>query len=203
MGKRTLFTTALVICFGNFVFCTDGQELVSNPTFEAAQTATVPTGWSVWGPEGEEAACRIRASAGGGFVVDGPDTYTVGGIFQDIKGIKGGQAYAVKSVCLFRDIPAPYHSLLVRVSWMRNGKLLHPAGMLDPGSVALECVWLVDQITSRGARPTAAATVLRSSYVPATFSPHRSNANQTILRPWCSSARHRCSPWGIGRIGWP
>ena len=135
MGKRILFCVALIICLVSFAFCADAQELVSNPTFEAGQTATVPTGWSVWGPEWENAACRIRASAGGGFVVDGADPYAVGGVAQDIKGIKGGQAYAVKSVCLFRDIPAPYHSLLVRVSWMRGDKLLHPAGMLVRGPI--------------------------------------------------------------------
>jgi predicted amidohydrolase len=135
MGKLILFYVALIICFVSLAFCADAQELVSNPTFEAAQTSTVPTGWSVWGPEWEEAACRIRASAGGGFVVDGNDPYAVGGVVQDIKGIKDGQAYAVKSFCLFRDIPAPYHSLLVRISWMHGGKLLHPAGMLVRGPI--------------------------------------------------------------------
>ncbi|MGB2864000.1 MAG: carbon-nitrogen hydrolase family protein [Sedimentisphaerales bacterium] len=135
MGKRILFCMVLFICFVSLAFRADAQELVSNPTFEAGQTAKVPAGWSVWGPECEEAACRVRASAGGGFVVDGADPYAVGGVVQDIKGIKGGQVYAVKSVCLLRDFPAPYHSLLVRVSWKRGGKLLHPAGMLVRGPI--------------------------------------------------------------------
>jgi len=135
MGKHTASCVALIICLGSFVFRADGQELVSNPTFEAGQTAKVPAGWSVWRPEWEKAACRVRASAGGGFVVDGADPYAVGGVVQDIKGIKGGQAYAVKSVCLLRDFPAPYYSLLVRVSWMGGGKLLHPAGMLVRGPI--------------------------------------------------------------------
>lgn len=132
MIKNILLSGVLVICFA---FCANAQELVSNPTFEAGQTTTVPTGWSVWGPEWEEAACRIRASAGGGFVVDGSDPYAVGGVVQDIQGIKDGQAYAIKAFCLFRDIPAPYQSLLVRVSWMHGGKLLHPAGMLVRGPI--------------------------------------------------------------------
>ena len=135
MGKRILFGTAFIVSLLSLAFCADAQELVSNPAFEAGQTATVPTGWSVWGPEWEKAACRVRASAGGGFVVDGADPYAVGGVVQDINRIKGGQAYAVKSVCVLRDIPAPYHSLLIRVSWMRGGKLLHPAGMLVRGPV--------------------------------------------------------------------
>jgi predicted amidohydrolase len=135
MVKHILFGSALIISLSSVAFRADGQELVSNPKFEAGQTATVPAGWSVWGPEWENAACRIRASADGGFVVDGADPYAVGGLVQDIKGIKGGQAYAVKSVCLLRDFPAPYHSLLIRVSWMRGGKLLHPAGVLVRGPI--------------------------------------------------------------------
>jgi predicted amidohydrolase len=135
MGKRILFCRVLIICLWSLAFRADAQELVSNPTFEAGQTAKVPAEWSVWGPEWDKVACRVRASTGGGFVVDGADPYAVGGVVQDIKGIKGGQAYSVKSVCLFRDIPAPYHSLLVRVSWMRGDKLLHPGGMLVRGPI--------------------------------------------------------------------
>ena len=126
---------ALVINLASMIFCTDAKELVSNPTLEAGQTAKLPAGWSVWRPAWEKAACRVRASAGGGFVVDGADPYAVGGMVQEIKGIKGGLAYTVKAVCLLRDFPAPYYSLLVRVSWMRGGKLLHPAGMLVKGPI--------------------------------------------------------------------
>jgi predicted amidohydrolase len=133
MGKQLSFCVALVIHLTGLALGADTQELVSNPTFEAGQTATVPTGWSVCGPEWEKAACRVRASASGGFVVDGNDPYAVGGVVQDIKDIKGGQAYAIKSVCLLRDFPAPYYSLSVRVNWMHGGKLLHPAGMLVHG----------------------------------------------------------------------
>ena len=146
MGKCILFGTALIICLGSLVLGAETQELVSNPTFEAGQTTKLPTGWSVWGAEWEKASCRVRASAGGGFVVDGADPYAVGGVVQDINGIKGGQAYAVKSVCLLRDIPAPYHSLVVRVSWMHGGKLLHRAGMLARGPIIENGVAKFDDI---------------------------------------------------------
>ena len=146
MRKGILFCAALVICLVSLPFRADAQELVSNPTFKAGQTAKVPTGWSVWKPEWENAACRVRASAGGGFVVDGADPYAVGGVVQDIKGIKGGQAYAVKTVCLFRDFPAPYHSLSVRVSWMHDGKLLHPAGMLVRGPILEDGIAKFDDV---------------------------------------------------------
>ena len=124
-----------LICFVCLTFRSHAKELVSNPTFEAEQTSTVPTGWSLWEPEWEKAACRVRASAGGGFVIDSADPFGVGGVVQEIKGIEGGRAYAVKSVCLLRDFPAPYHSLLVRVTWLHGGKMLHPAGMLVRGPV--------------------------------------------------------------------
>jgi len=140
-----LFGAAL-ISLVNLVFGAGAQELVSNPTFEAGQTAKVPAGWSVWGPEWEKAACRVRASAGGGFVVDGADPYAVGGVVQDINQIKGGQAYAIKSVCLLRDFPAPYHSLLVRISWMGGGKLLHPAGTLVRGPILEDGIAKFDDV---------------------------------------------------------
>jgi predicted amidohydrolase len=135
MKKYILFFTVFTILIVSLTSCADAQELVSNPTFEAEQTATLPTAWSVWKPEWEEAACRVQVSENGSLVIDGADPYAVGGVVQDIKGIKVGQAYAVKSVCLLRDIPAPYYSLLVRVSWMRSDKLLHPAGMLVRGPI--------------------------------------------------------------------
>jgi predicted amidohydrolase len=135
MEKRILIGVTLIISFAFPVFRSDAQQLVSNPTFEAGQAVTVPTGWSVWESVWEKALCRVRANIDGGLVIDGADPYAVGGVVQDIKGIKGGQAYAVKSVCMLRDIPAPYHSLLVRVIWMGSGKLLHPAGMLVRGPI--------------------------------------------------------------------
>jgi len=135
MGKRILFCVALVICLVSLTFRADAQELVSNPTFEAGQTAKVPAGWSVWEPVWEKAACRIGC-VDEGLLIDGPsDPYAVGGIVQDIEGIKGGQAYAVKAVCRLRDVPMPYYSLIVRMSWTRGGKLVHPAGMLVRGPI--------------------------------------------------------------------
>lgn len=135
MEKHIFLCFVSIFIFASFGYSTNAQELVSNPTFKAKQTSNVPMGWSVWKPEWENAACRMHARAGGGLVVDGNDPYAVGGVVQDIKDIKGGQAYAFKSVCLLRDFPAPYYSLLVRVSWMRGEKLLHPAGMLVRGPI--------------------------------------------------------------------
>jgi len=107
----------------------EAKELVSNPTFKAAENEKLPAGWSVWKPVWDKAACRFK-SVGEGLLVEAKDPYAVGGIVQEIKDIKPGQAYAVKAVCRLRNIPTPYQSTLARISWTRNGKLLHPAGML-------------------------------------------------------------------------
>ncbi|MHC4679723.1 MAG: hypothetical protein ACYTEK_13590, partial [Planctomycetota bacterium] len=109
------------------------DELVSNPRFEGVEE--LPEGWSVWEPAWEKAACRVGADAGGGLLIDGADPFAVGGVTQDIKGVQGGKAYAIKAECQLRDVPAAYHSLLVRISWTRGGKSLHPAGMLVGGPV--------------------------------------------------------------------
>ena len=142
-----LSKVVLAICAGWLVLgvsedCT-AKELVTNPTFETSQTKELPTDWSAWKPVWEKAACRVQ-SVDEGLLIDGPtDPYAVGGVVQEIKNIKGGQAYAVQATCQLRKIPLPYHSVLVRVNWTDEGKLparrtlwaggLHPAGMLVRG----------------------------------------------------------------------
>ncbi len=111
------------------------DELVSNPRFEASQAGRLPEGWSVWKPAWEKAACRIKTDGGGGLLIDGEDPYAVGGVTQDIKGIESGKAYAVKAECRLHEIQYPYHSLLVRVIWMKGERAVHPAGMLVRGPV--------------------------------------------------------------------
>jgi len=57
--------------------------------------------------------------------VDAPDApYAVGGIYQQIQGLM--------------DISVPYRSVLVRIGWTRDGKMLHPASMIVRGSM-VEC----------------------------------------------------------------
>jgi len=136
MYKRFIFRVLVVVCFGGVVFSgaegIEAKELVSNPRFDVAETAKLPIGWSVWRPMWEAAACRVR-SIGEGLLVEAEDPYAVGGVVQEIKNIKPGQAYAAKAVCRLRNVPTPYQSILVRISWTQSGKLLHPAGMLVRG----------------------------------------------------------------------
>ncbi|MCH8121237.1 MAG: hypothetical protein IIC00_16125, partial [Planctomycetes bacterium] len=115
MYKRIIFRVLAVVCFGGGVLSgtefLEAKELVANPRFKAAETAKLPAGWSVWRPVWDEAACRVR-SIGEGLLVEAEDPYAVGGVVQEIKDIKPGQAYAVKAVCRLRNIPTPYQSIL-------------------------------------------------------------------------------------------
>jgi predicted amidohydrolase len=144
MGKRFLLRAVIVACLASLAFGGRPNELVSNPKFEAG--GAMPERWSVWGPVWKKAACRVRAEDGGGLLIDGADPYAVGGVTQDVKGIEGGKAYAVKAECQLRDVPAPYHSLAVRVSWMRGGKLLHPAGVLVQGPIVEDVLARFDEV---------------------------------------------------------
>jgi predicted amidohydrolase len=148
MGKRILFSVAATLCLASLAFCAgqmaETDELVSNPMFGAAE---LPAGWTVWKPDWEKAACRVRNNTGGGILIDGAgNPYAIGGLVQDIKGIAGGTAYAVQAVCQVRDISSPYHSLAVRVEWTGDGKLLHPAGMLVRGPVLADALVRFDDV---------------------------------------------------------
>ena len=138
MWKRFMFRVLIIVCIGGVVLSgADGleaKELVVNATFESADREQLPRGWSVWKPVWEKAACRVK-SVDEGLLVEAADPYAVGGVFQEIKDIEPGQAYAVEAVCRLRNIPTPYQSVLLRIIWTRRGKLLHPAGMLVRGRV--------------------------------------------------------------------
>jgi len=109
------------------------EELVVNPRFETRAGATLPDGWTQWRPDWEKAACRVQGVAGGLEVKSEGDPYAVGGAVQHVKGIRAGRAYTVAAECEVTDIASPYRSILVRISWLKNGRLLHPAGMLVRG----------------------------------------------------------------------
>jgi predicted amidohydrolase len=117
------------------------QELVLNPNFAAADQQGVPAHWAIWTPDWQQAACRVRCVAEG-LLLDAPGKpYAVGGVWQDLRGIEGGQAYAIEAVCKTQNIASSYRSLYVRVTWTRNGNDLHPAGMLVRGPLAAGQTW--------------------------------------------------------------
>jgi len=134
MGMQLVICISYVICFGATAVSQTGKadELVSNPNFQPSATSELPQGWTAWKPVWEPAACSIKCTKEG-LLIQGKDPYAVGGVTQEIKNIKPGQAYAIEAACEFRNIPTPYQSVLVRVSWLRAGNALHPAGMLVKG----------------------------------------------------------------------
>jgi predicted amidohydrolase len=128
-----------VSCIVGFVLAlglaAHADNIAVNSTFAPVAEGELPAGWAVVKPVWEKAACRVR-SVEEGLLIDGPrDPYAVGGVVQEIKDVKGGQAYAVEAVCRLREIPVPYHSVYVRVLWTRGGKRVHPAGMLVRGPI--------------------------------------------------------------------
>jgi len=114
------------------------QELVRNPDFKAAGQQRLPADWNVWNAEVKQAACRLRVTSDG-LLADAPQSpYAAGGVWQKLEGVRGGQAYAIEATAKAQGIASPYRSLMIRLSWLRAGKPLHPAGMLVRGPVAAE-----------------------------------------------------------------
>lgn len=114
-----------------------GEELVANACFSIINESGLPQDWSGWEPVWSAASCQLRATPEG-LVMDAPDRpFAVGGVEQQLHGIEGGRAYAITALCRLQGIAAPLQSVLVRVAWTREGKLLHPAGMLVQGPEVL------------------------------------------------------------------
>ncbi|MBN1510337.1 MAG: carbon-nitrogen hydrolase family protein [Sedimentisphaerales bacterium] len=112
---------------------TPSDELVANPTFETTDSREMPDGWSVWKPQWEQAACQVRGVDGGLLVKSERDPFGVGGATQKVKGVRGGQAYAIRAVCETENIASPFRSVLVRIGWLKGSKALTPHGMLVRG----------------------------------------------------------------------
>ena len=105
MSRQSAIHTLCIICL--LVGAADGtekaDELVSNPNFQPSPTSELPQDWTVWRPAWEQAACSIKC-AKKGLLIQGQDPYAVGGVTQEIKDIKGGQAYAFEALCQFENI---------------------------------------------------------------------------------------------------
>jgi len=109
------------------------QDLVQNGQFTAVSRPPMPDGWTAWQPLLDKAACSVRA-ADDGLRIDAPQRpFAVGGVWQELKGVVGGQAYAIEALGRVEQIPSPYRCLTVRMTWTQNGKPLHPAGWLVRG----------------------------------------------------------------------
>ena len=77
----------------------EAAELVRNPRLEAAEKQELPQGWTAWTPICQEASCTVRATKDG-LKIDAPQKpFAVGGVWQDLQGIAGGDAYAFDVAC--------------------------------------------------------------------------------------------------------
>ena len=113
-----------------------GRELLADPGLSSAAAQDQPGKWSIWTPQWQKASCDVRPVEGGLRVHAPREPYAVGGVFQDVKGIEAGKHYAIEVACTARGIASPYQSVLVRLTWLRGGKPLHPAGVYVRGQVA-------------------------------------------------------------------
>jgi predicted amidohydrolase len=131
--SSSLWPVIILVATCSILGRAQSDELVVNPTFETRSGHEVPEGWSAWRPEWEPAACRVRGVEGGLLVESGGDPYAVGGVIQEIKGVRAETAYRVSATCELRGIEEPFRSVMVRLSWLKGGKPHHPAGLLVCG----------------------------------------------------------------------
>ena len=113
----------------------DTKELVANPDFALPGANNLPASWSIWEPIWKDASCQIKMIPHGVLMEASNRPFAVGGLSQTIQDVKPGQAYAIKASCQFQNIPSPYPSLMVRVNWIHNGRLIHPAGNFIRGPI--------------------------------------------------------------------
>ena len=107
-------------------------ERVKNPTLASA-LGGLPAEWTAWLPEWSGAQVTLAGANPGLRVSGGTNAFAVGGVVQELAGIQGGQAYAVRVRCEMQAIPNPRQSVLVRMTWQRGAEVLHPAGVLIRG----------------------------------------------------------------------
>jgi len=136
-SRKCVFIAAVfaLLCLPAVGVSDAAKELVSNPTFVSSGKDNLPADWSLWVPVWEKAGCTAQ-SVSEGLLIEAPThPYSVGGVVAKIKNIGGGQAYAIEATCRLQNIRAPYRSVLVRIGWTDEEKLLHPAGMLVRGPI--------------------------------------------------------------------
>jgi predicted amidohydrolase len=59
--------------------------------------------------------------------------WAVAVIYQEVSGIVGGKAYCLEVAGELHDVPSPLQSTIVRLTWLKTGKPVHPAGVLADG----------------------------------------------------------------------
>lgn len=121
------------------------EQKLQNPHFSEASAEGVPLDWGVWEPDWRPAACVVRSTPEG-LRVSGADAYAVGGVMQDVAGLRPGQAYAIRSRMFLEGIAQPLQVVRIRFQWLQGDKPDHPAGILVSGPVRTNEEWTFDDV---------------------------------------------------------
>jgi predicted amidohydrolase len=60
----------------------------------------------------------------------GNEPFAVGGVWQELKGVRGTQAYAIEALCKAENLQSPYRTVIVRMTWSQAGKPLPEETMM-------------------------------------------------------------------------
>ncbi len=109
------------------------NELVQNPRFEP-EGSGIPAPWRFQPPAWNAAACTVRPGERGGLEFSAPERpWAVARVEQEIAEIEAGRWYAVRAAGSVCGVPNPHQSLMLRLTWLSQGRALHPAGVLVRG----------------------------------------------------------------------
>ena len=118
----TMLLGTSVLVMGQFARAE--SNLIRNPDFKLLGDKGLPAEWSRWGPLLDSTACQMRAVPGGLRMDGGKEPFAVGGVWQELPGIRGERAYAIDALCKVENLQSPYRSVIVRMTWTRAGKPL-------------------------------------------------------------------------------
>lgn len=110
------------------------REQLQHAVFAGTTGNPLTNGWTAWSPDWAPARLTPEPTDAGLRFAAGDHPFAVGGVRQTVAGITGGKAYAVEAHCAFNGVTRPHASALVRVTWLKGGAPLHPAGILVRGS---------------------------------------------------------------------
>jgi predicted amidohydrolase len=111
-------------------------QLIKNGNFAEVGPDGLPLYWEVWQPGYQLNACRVYRAEKGVRIEGSGKPWAVGGILQRVLGISPGQAYRIFVEGEAEDLTSPYRSLIVRVTWLKNQRAVHPAGELVRGPLS-------------------------------------------------------------------
>lgn len=133
MGVNGLTLLVLACVLGEASPACACHTLTENPGLSGWTDKGAPPGWEAWQPLFPQAACRIEP-AGDGVLMEAPgQAYAVGGLRQFVHGVEGGKSYAVEASGKILHAEHPWQMVLVRITFTKQGRAIHPAGWLIAG----------------------------------------------------------------------